>query len=59
MWTTAGRGGALLVYDLADPARPAFEQAAVPSWSRTVAVAGEYAYVPSGPYGVSVIPLHP
>jgi hypothetical protein len=48
----------VLVYDLADPARPTFERAvANPGWVRTVAVEGEYAYVPSGPYGVPMIPL--
>jgi hypothetical protein len=52
------RGNLFLVYDLADPSRPVFEQS-VPTlgWVRSVAVRGEYAYLPSGPYGVPMIKL--
>jgi hypothetical protein len=52
------RGNVFLVYDLADPSRPAFEQS-VPTlgWVRSVAVRGEYAYLPSGPYGVPMVKL--
>ncbi|MFL5272512.1 MAG: beta-propeller domain-containing protein, partial [Anaeromyxobacteraceae bacterium] len=56
--TAWARGNVILVYDLADPARPAFEQAVPnPGWVRSVAVRGEYAYLPSGPYGVPMIKL--
>jgi hypothetical protein len=50
----------LLVYGLADPARPAFEQfARTQGWAQDVVVGGGVAYLPSGPYGVPMIFLAP
>ncbi|HET9597436.1 MAG TPA: beta-propeller domain-containing protein [Anaeromyxobacteraceae bacterium] len=48
----------LLVYDLADPAHPAFQELfPTRSWARGIVVADGRAYLPSGPYGVPVVPL--
>ena len=48
----------VLVYDLADPGRPAFQQLfPTRGWVEDIVVSGERAYLPSGPYGVPVIPL--
>jgi hypothetical protein len=50
----------LLIYGLADPAQPAFEQFARTSgWAQDVVVGGGVAYLPSGPYGVPMIELAP
>ncbi len=50
----------ILVYGLADPASPAFEQfARTQGWAQDIVVGGGVAYLPSGPYGVPVIDLTP
>jgi hypothetical protein len=70
-WLRAAAGGklfvqvggiddGLLVYGLADPGRPAFEQFfRTASWIWDIAVDGDRAYLPSGPYGVPVLSLAP
>jgi hypothetical protein len=56
----AQSGQTVLVYDLATPARPAFERS-VPTrgWAWDVVVEGGVAYLPLGPFGVAMIPLAP
>ncbi|BDG09775.1 beta-propeller domain-containing protein [Anaeromyxobacter paludicola] len=50
----------VLVYDLADPARPAFERfVRTNGWIADVVVDGATAYLPSGPYGVQTVALGP
>jgi hypothetical protein len=70
-WVQTAAGGKLflqaswydqsvLVYGLADPAHPAFEQSVRTQGSIwDVVVSGGYAYLPSGPYGVPMISLAP
>jgi hypothetical protein len=53
-------GPAMLVYGLADPGRPALEQAVRTSgWIEDVVVEGDVAYLPSGYHGVPRISLAP
>jgi hypothetical protein len=48
----------LLVYDLTNPAAPVFQSfSRTQGWITDVVVDGNQAFVPSGPYGVSVVPL--
>ncbi len=50
----------VLVYGLADPAHPAFEQfARTQGWVQDIVVGAGVAYLPSGPYGVPVVSLAP
>jgi hypothetical protein len=50
----------ILIYGLADPGRPAFEQfVRTQGWVWDIVVGGEYAYLPSGPYGVPMVKLLP
>ena len=50
----------ILVYGLADPARPAFEQfARTQGWVQDIVVGPGVAYLPSGPYGVPMVELAP
>lgn len=50
----------ILIYGLADPGKPAFEQFfRTQSWVWDIVVAGGYAYLPSGPYGVPMVNLAP
>jgi hypothetical protein len=68
-WLQAQAGGKLflqagwqdqgiLIYGLADPAHPALERfARTQGWVWDVVVAGGHAYLPSGPYGVPLVPL--
>ncbi len=50
----------LLVYGLADPARPTFERfARTQGWAQDIVVGGGVAYLPSGPYGVPMVELAP
>jgi hypothetical protein len=50
----------VLVYGLVAPATPAFERAArTQGWAWDVVVEGRVAYLPSGPYGVVMVPLAP
>jgi hypothetical protein len=57
---SATAGQTVLVYGLATPGRPTFEQAAPnPGWAWDVVVDGGVAYLPSGPYGVPMIRLSP
>jgi hypothetical protein len=55
-----GTGSSVLVMDLASPGAPRLEQA-VPNqgWTWDVVVEGRVAYLPGGPWGVSMIPLAP
>jgi len=56
----ATAGSSVLVYGLGAPATPAFERAAqTQGWAWDVVVEGRVAYLPSGPYGVAMIPLAP
>jgi len=51
-------GPSVLVYGLASPGTPAFERAAqTQGWAWDVVVEGRVAYLPSGPYGVVMVPL--
>lgn len=71
VWLAKAAGGKLflqagwqdqgvLVYGLADPARPAPEGFFRTSgWVYDIVVGGGFAYLPSGPYGVPRIPLAP
>jgi hypothetical protein len=53
-WDDSG----LLVYDLKNPAAPAFQSFfRTQGWISDVVVDGNQEFVPSGPYGVSVIAL--
>lgn len=50
----------ILVYGLADPAQPAFEQfARTQGWAQDIVVGDGVAYLPSGAYGVPMIDLGP
>lgn len=50
----------ILIYGLADPGHPSFEQFfRTQSWVWDIVVAGGYAYLPSGPYGVPMVKLAP
>jgi hypothetical protein len=50
----------ILIYGLADPGRPSFEQfVRTQIWVWDIVVAGGYAYLPSGPYGVPMVKLEP
>jgi hypothetical protein len=50
----------VLVYGLAAPARPAFEQfVRTQGWVQDIVVGGGVAYLPSGAYGVPMIDLAP
>jgi hypothetical protein len=50
----------ILVYGVADPAHPAFEQfARTQGWAQDVVVGDGVAYLPSGAYGVPMIDLTP
>jgi len=54
------RDEGLLVYGLASPGQPAFEQLArTQGWAWDVVVGGGWAYLPSGPYGVPMVKLAP
>jgi hypothetical protein len=57
---SAATGPAVLVHDLAAPGAPRFERA-VPTqgWAWDVVVEGDVAYLPSGPFGVPMLPLSP
>jgi hypothetical protein len=59
--STSWPKGGVLVYDLADPARPKLARfAPVHGWAAWKFVAdAERAWVPGGPYGVTVVPLAP
>jgi hypothetical protein len=55
-WTDQG----ILVYGLGDPGRPAFERFfRTQGWVEDVVVEGGIAYLPSGVYGVPMVPLAP
>lgn len=48
----------MIIYDLADPRRPAFERfVRTQGWVQDVVVGNGRAYLPSGPYGVPMITL--
>jgi hypothetical protein len=50
----------ILIYGLADPGKPSFEQfVRTQVWVWEIVVAGGYAYLPSGPYGVPMVKLEP
>ncbi len=50
----------ILIYGLADPGKPAFDQFfRTQSWVWDIVVAGGWAYLPSGPYGVPMVNLAP
>jgi hypothetical protein len=54
------QGQTILVYGLASPGQPRFERSArTQGWAWDVVVEGGVAYLPSGPYGVPMIPLSP
>jgi len=54
------RDQGILVYDLASPGLPAFEQLArTQGWVYDIVVGGGWAYLPSGPYGVPMVKLAP
>ncbi len=54
----SARSPAMLVYGLADPGHPALERTVRTSgWVYDVVVEGSIAYLPSGPYGVPMVPL--
>jgi hypothetical protein len=56
----ASAGPSVLVYGLGAPGTPAFERAAqTQGWAWDVVVEGGVAYLPSGPYGVAMVPLAP
>lgn len=50
----------ILIYGLGDPGRPAFERfVRTQGWVQDVVVEGGIAYLPSGAYGVPMVPLAP
>jgi hypothetical protein len=50
----------ILIYDLGDPGHPTFERfVRTQGWVSDVVVAGGWAYLPSGPYGVPMVKLAP
>ena len=56
----APSGPSVLVYGLASPGTPVFERSAQTlGWAWDVVVEGRVAYLPSGPYGVVMVPLAP
>jgi len=70
-WVSRAAGGKLflqagwqeqgvLIYGLANPARPALERfVRSRGWVSDIVVAGGHAWLPAGPYGVTVVPLVP
>ncbi len=61
LFLAAGWGDqGILVYDLGDPGRPDFERfVRTQGWVEDVVVEGGIAYLPSGAYGVPMVPLAP
>ena len=54
------RDQGMIIYDLADPRRPAFERfVRTQGWVQDVVVGNGLAYLPSGPYGVPMVTLDP